>query len=273
LAHKGEVTIVVDAIAASAAATIFMAGDRRIMTSGSQLMMHDPSTITWGDAEAHKKTAEHLEKTANLLAVIYAEAADEDPAALRQEMKDEIWLDEKEALARGFATEASPVRATTVSAFNYKTFARAPQRLVALADEQGWTKTKTPPPTQNDDEENAMPSPATTQNEAADLRAELSNQIKARIQNITSHENAAGRETLATHLAYETELSVDDAVAILANAPKAAAAQNDEPSKPANDFDERRVAARNQAQPQAAAGAPVKPKLNARDIYSARAKA
>src|SRR5690554_5132368 len=40
--HEGEVTIVVDGVAASAASLIAMAGDRVIMHGGSLLMLHDP---------------------------------------------------------------------------------------------------------------------------------------------------------------------------------------------------------------------------------------
>jgi len=47
---------------------------------------------------------------------------------------------------------------------------------------------------------------------------------KARIKAITTCEEASGRETLANHLAFETDMSADAAKAILAASPKAAAA-------------------------------------------------
>lgn len=47
---------------------------------------------------------------------------------------------------------------------------------------------------------------------------------RARISAITTHAEAAGRTKLAEHLAHKTEMSVDDAVAMLAAAPKEAAA-------------------------------------------------
>lgn len=69
--------------------------------------------------------------------------------------------------------------------------------------------------------------PAVTQ---ADIDATVARQVsqalaaeKARARGIKSSAEAAGRETLATHLADETSLSVEDAVAILAAAPKAVA--------------------------------------------------
>lgn len=43
---------------------------------------------------------------------------------------------------------------------------------------------------------------------------------RARISAITSHAEAAGRDKLAAHLAHKTDISVDDAVAMMAAAPK-----------------------------------------------------
>lgn len=43
---------------------------------------------------------------------------------------------------------------------------------------------------------------------------------RARIQGITTHEEANGRGDLATHLAFNTDMSVEQAVAVLAAAPK-----------------------------------------------------
>lgn len=47
---------------------------------------------------------------------------------------------------------------------------------------------------------------------------------RARVRGITTHAEAAGRTSLAEHLAYETAMSVDDAAKMLAKAPKEAAA-------------------------------------------------
>lgn len=54
-------------------------------------------------------------------------------------------------------------------------------------------------------------------------RAAVAQETKARIKGIMTHEEAKGREGLAEHLAYNTDLSVDDAVAMLKVSPKAEA--------------------------------------------------
>jgi ATP-dependent protease ClpP protease subunit len=54
--HPGEITMIVDGVAASAASLIAMAGDKRQMMDGAMLMIHDPATITLGNAAEHEKT-------------------------------------------------------------------------------------------------------------------------------------------------------------------------------------------------------------------------
>ena len=55
--HKGPVTTVVDGIAASIASVIAQAGQDRVMQPGSMMMIHDASTLCWGDAAEMAKTA------------------------------------------------------------------------------------------------------------------------------------------------------------------------------------------------------------------------
>lgn len=57
LRYDGEVTVSVEALAASAASVIAMAGDDVVMQPGSMMMIHDPSSITFGTAEEHERTA------------------------------------------------------------------------------------------------------------------------------------------------------------------------------------------------------------------------
>ena len=49
--HKGKITVKIDAIAASAASVIAMAGDRVLMSPVAMLMIHDPMTIAMGNAK------------------------------------------------------------------------------------------------------------------------------------------------------------------------------------------------------------------------------
>lgn len=55
LEYKGNVTIKIDGIAASAASVVAMAGNKVIMSPVSMLMIHNPMTMAAGDTTEMKK--------------------------------------------------------------------------------------------------------------------------------------------------------------------------------------------------------------------------
>ncbi len=70
----------------------------------------------------------------------------------------------------------------------------------------------------------AAPAAQTPAVDTAALAAAARNEERARVQGIVGHAEAAGREELAQHLAFGTDLGVDAAAAILKASPKKAAA-------------------------------------------------
>lgn len=105
-AHKGNVKICVDGIAASAGSIITMAGDTVEMGVGAQLMIHEPWTIALGSASEFRKVAEDLDKISTSITDIYATRFIGDREELEQLIKDETYLTADEALDLGFANEA-----------------------------------------------------------------------------------------------------------------------------------------------------------------------
>lgn len=61
-AFKNKVTTVITGIAASMGSIIFLAGDERVAMLGTSFLIHKPWTLTVGDSEDLKKTAEQLDK-------------------------------------------------------------------------------------------------------------------------------------------------------------------------------------------------------------------
>lgn len=59
--HKAEITVYVEGIAASIASVIAMAGDKIIIPANAQMMVHKPSSITWGNADDMRKEADILD--------------------------------------------------------------------------------------------------------------------------------------------------------------------------------------------------------------------
>jgi ATP-dependent Clp endopeptidase proteolytic subunit ClpP len=97
-----EITTTVNGLAASMGSVILMAGDKRNMTKGSRVMIHEASTIAWGDARALRKNAELLEGISSEIAGIYAERTGGDPKSIRQLMLAETWMTAEDAKANGF---------------------------------------------------------------------------------------------------------------------------------------------------------------------------
>jgi ATP-dependent Clp protease protease subunit len=135
--HDGEVTIYVDAMAASAASVIAMGGSKIIMRKGSMMMIHDPLVLTVGNKKDHEKSLEMLEVTADAIAAIYAERTGRSIDDIRSEMEEEIWLTPTMAISKGYADEEDG-EAIEASAFDYRIYAKAPEPMKALAAAKGW---------------------------------------------------------------------------------------------------------------------------------------
>lgn len=103
--HSQPVTVIVEGIAASAASLLYMGAAHRVMTAGSLIMIHDPSSMMFGNEAELIDEAARLGYLANTYAAVYAKAAGITAAAAREIMKAETWLNVEEAIAAGFAHE------------------------------------------------------------------------------------------------------------------------------------------------------------------------
>ena len=102
--HDGEVTVIVESLAASAASFIAVGGaDRVLMRESSELMIHRAWTFTDGNADDVRKTLEDLERQDNKLARIYAGKAGGEIQDWLDAMSAETWYTAEEAVAAGLA--------------------------------------------------------------------------------------------------------------------------------------------------------------------------
>lgn len=102
--HKAKVKTYCDGFACSIASVIFMAGDERIMSNASMLMIHNPWTYTEGNAQELRKTAADLDKMSQASVNAYMEKVGITEEAVKQLLDEETWLLPAEALEYGFAT-------------------------------------------------------------------------------------------------------------------------------------------------------------------------
>lgn len=89
----------------SAAATIFMAGDKRKMSPGCLFMMHNPLTGAYGYASDLRKAADVLDVVKECVITAYQVSTGLDAEKISAMMEDETYMSAKSAVKNGFATE------------------------------------------------------------------------------------------------------------------------------------------------------------------------
>ena len=103
--YPGTVTVKIDAIAASAASVVAMAGDRVMMSPVAMLMLHDPMTIAMGNARAMEKAITTLNEVKESILNAYVAKTGLSRNKVARLMSDETWLNAKKAVDLGFADE------------------------------------------------------------------------------------------------------------------------------------------------------------------------
>lgn len=100
-ASPATVAVYIDGLAASAASFIAMAGDTIEMGRNARMMIHDASSITYGNQQDHLDTAAWLGEESDNLADIYAQRAGGTAEEWRATMRAEKWYSSQQALAAG----------------------------------------------------------------------------------------------------------------------------------------------------------------------------
>jgi ATP-dependent protease ClpP protease subunit len=103
--HSATVNTYVNAMAASAASIIAMAGDKVVMMVGSQLMIHDAMSSELGNPRELRELADWLDAQSNNLASMYAARAGRTTKFWRNKMIAETWMFADEAVNLGLANE------------------------------------------------------------------------------------------------------------------------------------------------------------------------
>lgn len=105
--YKGKVTIVVDAIAASMGSYILQAADERIVNENSKLMIHNPWSIAFGDANTFRKEADVLDKYRDGMLPGYSNRTLRSVNEISALMDAETWYVGQEIVDAGFADKVA----------------------------------------------------------------------------------------------------------------------------------------------------------------------
>ena len=101
--YKGDVTVKIDGIAASAASVIAMAGTKVLMSPVSMIMIHNPATIAFGDMGEMQKAINMLSEVKESIMNAYEIKTGMSRAKLSHMMDAETWMDAHKAVELGFA--------------------------------------------------------------------------------------------------------------------------------------------------------------------------
>ena len=103
--YKGNVTVKIDGIAASAASVIAMAGTEVLMSPTSLMMIHHPFTIAIGDSEEMQKAIQMLDEVKESIINAYELKTGLSRTRLSHLMDAETWLNANKAVELGFVDD------------------------------------------------------------------------------------------------------------------------------------------------------------------------
>lgn len=101
--YKGNVTVKIDGLAASAASVIAMAGTEVQMSPVAMMMIHNPATIAIGDSSEMKKAIDMLDEVKESIMNAYEIKTRLSRSRISHLMDAESWFNAKKAVELGFA--------------------------------------------------------------------------------------------------------------------------------------------------------------------------
>ena len=101
--YRGDVTVKIDGIAASAASVIAMAGTKVLMAPTALMMIHNPATAAFGDHEDMQKAIEMLSEVKESIINAYEIKTGLSRAKLSHLMDAETWMNAHKAMELGFS--------------------------------------------------------------------------------------------------------------------------------------------------------------------------
>ena len=103
--HKGKDYRKIDALAASAASVVAMAGDKTLISPTGMIMCHNPATLAMGNKADMEKAIELLEEVKESIINAYEAKTGLSRSKISKMMDDETWMNAKKAVELGFADE------------------------------------------------------------------------------------------------------------------------------------------------------------------------
>lgn len=129
--HKPGVEVSIDALAASAASFLALAGERVEIAESAMVMIHNAWGVTIGDKAEHAKRIDLLDKVDDQIRGIYAARTKQSEDDLRAWMDAETWMTAAEAIDRGFADAIGTTNNVAAAPIKAGRYRHTPAALVA----------------------------------------------------------------------------------------------------------------------------------------------
>lgn len=134
--HQGEKTVYIDGIAASIASVIAMAGDKVVIPSNAQFMIHKPLTWCGGNADDFRKTADILDTCQKSIMSIYMDNVQDgiSEEKITEMINEETWLTGDEA-AEYFKFEVEEKSDVVACASEYfEKYSKTPKNILEVKE-------------------------------------------------------------------------------------------------------------------------------------------
>lgn len=132
--HTSNITVEVTALAASAASIIAMGADEVVMHTGASMMIHEASTLAYGNKADVQKTLNALQTIDESLIDIYAERTSLERKELENMMVAETWMGADEAVEKGFANSKIMVETPEETQVEDEKIAYLEERISAMSN-------------------------------------------------------------------------------------------------------------------------------------------
>ena len=106
--YKGDVRVKVDALAASAASVIAMAGTEVLMSPVGMMMIHNPMTIAIGDSKEMQRAGEMLDEVKESIMNAYEIKTGMSRARISHLMDAESWFNARKAVTNSLLSKLIP---------------------------------------------------------------------------------------------------------------------------------------------------------------------
>jgi len=165
--YPGKVTVKIDALAASAASVIAMAGSEVLMSPVAQIVIHNPFTVAIGDSTEMQKAKDMLDAIKDSIINAYEAKTGLRRTQIGHMMSAETTMSAHKAIELGFAddilyTEDAKAETYEMPAFMFSRMAVVNSLLAKLPDPTPLTPIPTQPPPVPDNPKPFPPQGTTT---------------------------------------------------------------------------------------------------------------